>query len=521
MTSTRPISHLQVYILGKHAAMNYSRSSQINPRSGTPTSSLDLSRPPRNGPPPGDMHRSGGPGAGGDRRSASAGRDMGGRGSHSDGAKDSRGMSVSALQRFRPSFEAPGGGAPTPLLPREAFISGNLMISIVKGVFPITVDVLTQILRPHGELLRVVIFHRFGVQSLVEFAAAEQAYAAAAALHGKDIYDGCCGLRIMPGKGTQHLKVSANCQLSHDFTNPGLSTQMPNNVLSPEEVATLEKEAFEKMEAGGGGMPPGAASGGAGGGPGAGAGAGGRPAGAGAGSGGGSGSGTASHAEAIAKQRSLPPSHCMHIQNLNPLEVSASRVFNVACCFGNVDFVEFRPPADAATGVADAGGATAVVQFEKPELAAQAVALLDGAMVMGWRWATRLGAPTDSAEGPEGPLPEGGDRAVFKDSMHNRFRTTGREETITAPTSVLYFSNLPATMTEEGIKTLFDQVAPQPVEKIAVFPPPRQNPGGRTPKRTGLVKLPTVEAATDVLAMANNAMFERHTLKLAYSSKAV
>lgn len=111
-------------------------------------------------------------------------------------------MPLSALARFRPSYEAPGGGAPVPLLPRESFVSGNLMISIVKGVFPITADVLTQILRPHGELLRIVVFHRFGVQALVEYASAQQAYAAAAALHCKDIYDGCCGLRIMPGKGS-------------------------------------------------------------------------------------------------------------------------------------------------------------------------------------------------------------------------------------------------------------------------------------------------------------------------------
>jgi len=406
-------------------------------------------------------------------------------------------------------------------------MSSNLMISIFKGVFPITAEVMTQVLRPHGELLRVVVFHRYGVQALVEFAKPEQAYAAAAALHGKDIYDGCCGLRIMPARGSQRLKVSANNDLSHDFTNPTLGTTMPHNVLSPEQVALLEKEAFERMEAGAGAGvgagpsavpgPGGYSTGGSSGGmsaPGTSAGA----------SGAGPNGMLPDRSAEVARQQSLPPSHCMHVGNLNPLDMTASRVFNVACCFGNVDFVEFKPPARADTPGSDlaGAGATAVVHFEKPQLAAQAVALLDGIMVLGWRWSTRLGAPSDTAEGPEGPLPEGGERAVFRDSMHNRFRVPGREDNIAAPSSVLHFSNLPATMSEEQIKGLLEQVAPQPIEKLAVFPPPRpEATGGRTPKRTGLAKMPTLEAATDVLAMANNAMFERHTLKLAFSSKQI
>lgn len=240
---------------------------------------------------------------------------------------------------------------------------------------------------------------------------------------------------------------------------------MPANVLTPEQVAILEKEAFDRMESAAG---AGAGAGGAGvsgfGGSYAEPGAGGASApasgaGAGAGSGVGAGAAAADHSSAIAKLRALPPSHCMHVSNINPLDTTASRVFNVACCFGNVDFVEFRPPKSDGTS-AGLGGATAVVHFEKPELAAQAVALLDGVMVMGWRWATKLGEPGDSAEGPEGPLPDGGERSVFKDSMHNRFRSAGKEDTITAPTPVLYFSNMPATMDESKIMELLNSIAP-------------------------------------------------------------
>lgn len=57
-------------------------------------------------------------------------------------------------------------------------------------------DVLHKICHPHGQVLRIVIFKKNGVQAMVEFDSLDAATRARENLNGADIYSGCCTLKI-------------------------------------------------------------------------------------------------------------------------------------------------------------------------------------------------------------------------------------------------------------------------------------------------------------------------------------
>jgi hnRNP-L/PTB/hephaestus splicing factor len=100
-----------------------------------------------------------------------------------------------------------------------------LLISIQHAIHPISVDVLEKILRPYGDLLRVVVFEKErGVQALAEFRFPQEAEAALVALQGREIYDRCCRLSIIVSKNDT-VNVRENSETQRDFTNPSLPTR--------------------------------------------------------------------------------------------------------------------------------------------------------------------------------------------------------------------------------------------------------------------------------------------------------
>ncbi|KAK9745092.1 RRM-like domain [Popillia japonica] len=71
-----------------------------------------------------------------------------------------------------------------------------LLFTIINPMYPITVDVLHTICQSSGQVLRIVIFKKNGVQAMVEFDSIESAVRAKDTLNGADIYSGCCTLKI-------------------------------------------------------------------------------------------------------------------------------------------------------------------------------------------------------------------------------------------------------------------------------------------------------------------------------------
>ncbi|XP_030388299.1 heterogeneous nuclear ribonucleoprotein L isoform X9 [Scaptodrosophila lebanonensis] len=93
-----------------------------------------------------------------------------------------------------------------------------LLFTIINPFYPITVDVLHKICNPHGQVLRIVIFKKNGVQAMVEFDSLDAATRARENLNGADIYAGCCTLKIDYAK-PEKLNVYKNePDTSWDYT---------------------------------------------------------------------------------------------------------------------------------------------------------------------------------------------------------------------------------------------------------------------------------------------------------------
>ncbi|XP_068145585.1 heterogeneous nuclear ribonucleoprotein L isoform X17 [Drosophila tropicalis] len=104
-----------------------------------------------------------------------------------------------------------------------------LLFTIINPFYPITVDVLHKICNPHGQVLRIVIFKKNGVQAMVEFDSLDAATRARENLNGADIYAGCCTLKIDYAK-PEKLNVYKNePDTSWDYT---LSTGMHGTGIS-------------------------------------------------------------------------------------------------------------------------------------------------------------------------------------------------------------------------------------------------------------------------------------------------
>uniref|UniRef100_A0A3B5BCG8 Heterogeneous nuclear ribonucleoprotein L-like n=1 Tax=Stegastes partitus TaxID=144197 RepID=A0A3B5BCG8_9TELE len=97
--------------------------------------------------------------------------------------------------------------------------SGNkvLLLSIQNPLYPITTDVLYTVCNPVGNVLRIVIFKRNGIQAM----SVEDAQKAKLALNGADIYAGCCTLKIEYARPNR-LNVVRNDNTSRDYTKPFL-----------------------------------------------------------------------------------------------------------------------------------------------------------------------------------------------------------------------------------------------------------------------------------------------------------
>ncbi|XP_037821182.1 heterogeneous nuclear ribonucleoprotein L-like [Lucilia sericata] len=102
--------------------------------------------------------------------------------------------------------------------PEAARPNHILLFTIINPFYPITVDVLHKICNPHGQVLRIVIFKKNGVQAMVEFDCLESATRARENLNGADIYSGCCTLKIDYAK-PEKLNVYKNePETSWDYT---------------------------------------------------------------------------------------------------------------------------------------------------------------------------------------------------------------------------------------------------------------------------------------------------------------
>ncbi|BES98945.1 RRM [Nesidiocoris tenuis] len=92
-----------------------------------------------------------------------------------------------------------------------------LLFSVGNPFYPINVNVIYSICKDFGNILRIVIFRKNGVQAMVELESVEVAEAIKASLHNKEIYANCCRLKIEFARQTK-LNVTKNTADTWDPT---------------------------------------------------------------------------------------------------------------------------------------------------------------------------------------------------------------------------------------------------------------------------------------------------------------
>jgi len=89
---------------------------------------------------------------------------------------------------------------------------------------PVSIENIHQIFKPYGEVLKIVTFVKETVfKALVQMATVESAVTAKMNLEGKDMFQGCCHLRIGFSK-LKDLQVKQNGPRMRDFTKPDYSS---------------------------------------------------------------------------------------------------------------------------------------------------------------------------------------------------------------------------------------------------------------------------------------------------------
>lgn len=100
-----------------------------------------------------------------------------------------------------------------------------LLVSVLNTRVPVTLENIHQIFKPYGDVMKIITFvKKNDFKALVQMTTLDAAMSAKAMLEGKDIYQGCCHLRIGFSSLTE-LKVRQNGPRSRDFTVPDFGNQ--------------------------------------------------------------------------------------------------------------------------------------------------------------------------------------------------------------------------------------------------------------------------------------------------------
>jgi len=122
---------------------------------------------------------------------------------------------------------------------------GKILRCIVDNMmFPITLDIVHKVFSRIGEVLKVVLFTKNGqLQALIQFNDAVTAKQAMIALDNKNIYDGCCSLRIDYSK-LDDLTVKYNNDKTWDYTRPDLPSSGSDGVQLMGSTRGMQEESL-------------------------------------------------------------------------------------------------------------------------------------------------------------------------------------------------------------------------------------------------------------------------------------
>lgn len=98
--------------------------------------------------------------------------------------------------------------------------SSILLVTVLNCRMPVSIENLHEIFRPHGQVLKIVIFLKNDVfKALVQLGSVESAVSARMFLEGKDMFQGCCHLTLRYSN-LPSITIKENGPRSRDFTVP-------------------------------------------------------------------------------------------------------------------------------------------------------------------------------------------------------------------------------------------------------------------------------------------------------------
>ncbi|XP_785931.3 heterogeneous nuclear ribonucleoprotein L isoform X2 [Strongylocentrotus purpuratus] len=404
-----------------------------------------------------------------------------------------------------------------------------LLMTVVRPKYRITTDVIHTICKGFGNVLRIVIFKKNGVQAMVEFDTVQSATHAKQNLHNCDIYSGCCTLKIDFAR-PKTLTVYKNDGETYDYTNPGLNAAAQGRALldDPPEPA-YNGPTTMRREGPGGGPPqygeygmqgPGPQGGRRGGPPGfhdQGFGPGG-PRGypADRGDFGGYGGGHQMMGMQDPQMHQLGNGNpVVMVYNMNPGQMNCDKLFNLLCLYGNVIKVKFMKskPGCAMAEMSDALSVErAITNLSNIEFFGSAVQLSFSKQ------------NCVALSQVPGELHDGSPSCMdYTKSRNNRFRNkeAASKNRIQQPSKVLHFFNAHPESTPQTIKQVFINAGAKEPTAVKMFDQKSrvQDSSKADRSRTGLAEWNDRASAVEALCVANHTNMENPGGKWPYIFK--
>ncbi|KAJ8044329.1 Heterogeneous nuclear ribonucleoprotein L [Holothuria leucospilota] len=380
-----------------------------------------------------------------------------------------------------------------------------ILITVTFPKYPIDVHVIQKVTEKFGNVLRVVMIRKNGVQAMVEYPFIEGATEAKVKLNGRDIYSGCCTLKIEYAR-PKTLTVHKNDSETYDFTSP---TPQPQHAGRGPALLDDPPEPLHNGPTVRRGPPPGRYGGprrgqyqgfqehgfqqqGFRGGP--------------------RGMqqyddydqyGGGSHDQYALQPtpQNMPNqvgngSHVVMVYGMDQHKMNCDRLFNLLCLYGNVWKVKFMKSKPGC----------AMVEMGDPYMVGRAISNLsniqffDKTIQLAFSIQQYLASPPVAGELPDGT-------PAFKDfskNRNNRFMTeqAAAKNRIQRPGTVLHFYNAHPESTSETIKELFVNAGAEPPIAVKLFEAKSEH------SLTGLVEFGDRSKAIEGLVLANHTTME-------------
>ncbi|XP_054386927.1 polypyrimidine tract-binding protein 2 isoform X2 [Pongo abelii] len=352
-----------------------------------------------------------------------------------------------------------------------------LRIIIDNMYYPVTLDVLHQIFSKFGAVLKIITFTKNNqFQALLQYGDPVNAQQAKLALDGQNIYNACCTLRIDFSK-LVNLNVKYNNDKSRDYTRPDLPSGDGQPALDPAIAAAFAKET--SLLAVPGALSPLAIP-----------------------------NAAAAAAAAAAGRVGMPGvsaggNTVLLVSNLNEEMVTPQSLFTLFGVYGDVQRVKILYNKKD----------SALIQMADGNQSQLAMNHLNGQKMYGKIIRVTL-SKHQTVQLPREGLDDQGLTKDFGNSPLHRFKKPGSKnfQNIFPPSATLHLSNIPPSVAEEDLRTLFANTGGT-VKAFKFF---------QRDHKMALLQMATVEEAIQALIdLHNYNLGENHHLRVSFSKSTI